>query len=137
MEGKLLTMKEAAAILRCHVETLRLEIRKGNLAAGRVGRDYRISLKRLSEYWEKRGGERLVEAESRQEVEKDDLDHTFRQVCAAQGEDPDQVIKNLMAEHVKKAREPDRKGEPESNSEIQKAVKRRKEQARVKLDPEE
>jgi len=60
IEETLLTMQEAAELLRCHPETLRLEARRGNLKAGRIGRDYRVSAKRLDEYWQARGGEPLL-----------------------------------------------------------------------------
>jgi excisionase family DNA binding protein len=55
------SLKQAAKLLGCHHETLRRAIRRGELKASKVGRDYRISKLELAEFWVTRGGGRLFE----------------------------------------------------------------------------
>lgn len=57
------TIEKAAALLECHPETVRREIREGRLKAARIGRDYRISRHQLEEYWRAQGGGQLFEDE--------------------------------------------------------------------------
>jgi excisionase family DNA binding protein len=57
------TIEKAAALLECHPETVRREIRDGKLKAARIGRDYRISRHQLEEYWRAQGGGQLFEDE--------------------------------------------------------------------------
>lgn len=57
------SLKEAGEILGCHAETVRRAIKRGELRASKVGRDYRISRLELEKYWAGRGGGRLFEDE--------------------------------------------------------------------------
>ena len=50
------TMAEAAALLSCHVETVRRAIKSGSLSAARLGRDFRISRTDLQAFWTASGG---------------------------------------------------------------------------------
>ena len=53
------TLAEAAALLSCHVTTLRRAIQNGTLPAARLGREYRISRTDLQAFWTARGGSEL------------------------------------------------------------------------------
>ena len=53
------TLAEAAALLSCHVETLRRVIKNGTIPAARLGREYRISRTDLQAFWTARGGSEL------------------------------------------------------------------------------
>lgn len=55
----IMNVEEAAKILECNPETLRRAIRKKELKAARVGREYRISRYDLEEYWVSKGGGKL------------------------------------------------------------------------------
>jgi excisionase family DNA binding protein len=47
-----MTLKEVAARLRVHPETVRRLVRKGDLRAGRIGNGYRVLERDLREYLE-------------------------------------------------------------------------------------
>lgn len=55
------TLSEAAELLNCHKETVRREIKAGNLRAAKIGKEYRISRTDLEDYWSMRGGGALFE----------------------------------------------------------------------------
>ncbi len=55
------TLVEAAELLNCHKETLRREIKAGNLRAAKIGKEYRVSKTELENYWAERGGGALFE----------------------------------------------------------------------------
>lgn len=61
LQKQVFSIAEAAALLSCHRETVRRAIRKGDLKASRVGRDYRISRIDLETYWSERGGAKLFD----------------------------------------------------------------------------
>lgn len=61
LNKQVFSLAEAAALLSCHRETLRRAIRRGDLKASKIGRDYRISRLDLERYWSERGGEKLFE----------------------------------------------------------------------------
>lgn len=63
------SLAEAAELLNCHKETLRREIRNGNLRAARIGKQYRVSKTELELYWAERGGGSLFEDSPRGPVE--------------------------------------------------------------------
>ncbi len=50
----LFSINTAAARLDCHPETLRRIIRRGELAATKIGRDWRVSERAMQEYLDKR-----------------------------------------------------------------------------------
>jgi excisionase family DNA binding protein len=50
----LFSINTAAARLACHPETLRRIIRRGELAATKIGRDWRVSERGLQEYLDRR-----------------------------------------------------------------------------------
>lgn len=52
-------IKEAAALMSCHADTVRRAIRAGKLKAAKIGTDYRISRADLQEYWQSLGGGEL------------------------------------------------------------------------------
>ena len=56
---ELYSLKEAATFLRCHPESLRRAIRKKELKAAYIGRQYKISDYDLQEYWKWKGGGQL------------------------------------------------------------------------------
>jgi excisionase family DNA binding protein len=64
MEKTTFTLAEAAALLSCHAETLRRAIKKGDLRAARLGREYRISRTDLQAFWTERGGFSLFGGEA-------------------------------------------------------------------------
>ena len=49
-ETEVLTLQEAAAILKCHPKTLRLMAMDGKIPSRQVGRLWRFSLSRISEW---------------------------------------------------------------------------------------
>ena len=53
------SLKEAAKLIGCHSETLRKVIKRGQLKAGKIGRDFRISRFDLETYWREKGGGKL------------------------------------------------------------------------------
>ncbi len=64
------TLVEAAELLQCHKETLRREIKAGNLRAAKIGKEYRISRTDLEDYWILRGGGALFEDSVRPPLEQ-------------------------------------------------------------------
>lgn len=56
MDKNIYNVREAAVLLGVTAETLRREVRKGNLKAAKVGRDLRISKADLEAYYRTRGG---------------------------------------------------------------------------------
>jgi excisionase family DNA binding protein len=49
-ETEVLTLQEAAALLKCHPKTLRLMAMQGKIPARRVGRLWRFSLLKITEW---------------------------------------------------------------------------------------
>lgn len=54
MDKKFLTVKEAAAILKVNPETIREKLRKGQIPAFKLGKDWRISENNLNNYINKK-----------------------------------------------------------------------------------
>lgn len=63
------TLSEAAELLNCHKETVRREIKSGNLRAAKIGKEYRLSKADLEDYWSLRGGGALFEDTQRPPLE--------------------------------------------------------------------
>lgn len=59
------TLGEVAELLNCHKETVRREIKAGNLRAAKIGKEYRVSKTDLEDYWAMRGGGALFEDSER------------------------------------------------------------------------
>lgn len=57
-----LTVEQAADFIEVHPETIRRSIRAKELKAAKIGRDYRINRKDLSDWFVERGGAPLTEA---------------------------------------------------------------------------
>lgn len=58
---KVYTIDEAAELLKLNPMTIRREIKRGNLAAAKIGRTYRISKESLADYYRKIGGGELFQ----------------------------------------------------------------------------
>ena len=54
-------LAEVGAMLGVHPETVRRAIRKGELAACNLGKDYRVSRLELAKWWASKGGGRLFD----------------------------------------------------------------------------
>ncbi|MDR2051621.1 MAG: helix-turn-helix domain-containing protein [Deltaproteobacteria bacterium] len=61
MQKNTFILAEAAALLRCHTETLRKAILEGRLPAARIGRSYRISRVEIQKFWRDAGGGELFD----------------------------------------------------------------------------
>lgn len=57
-------ISRAAEIIGCHVETLRRAVRRGELKAARIGREYKVSKVDLQAYWIQKGGGELFDKDS-------------------------------------------------------------------------
>lgn len=55
------SLDEVSKILGCHKETVRRAIKSGNLKAGKIGKDYRVSKADLQAFYTERGGGVLFE----------------------------------------------------------------------------
>lgn len=64
-EKQTYTLNEVAELLQCHKETVRREIRAGNLRAAKIGKEYRVSKADLEYYWSMKGGGALFEDSER------------------------------------------------------------------------
>jgi len=64
LKEKILTLDEAAQLLRLHPEVLRRKARKGEIPAAKVGRQWRFRLQRLLE-WLDEGGSGTPEREAK------------------------------------------------------------------------
>ncbi|MEN6488752.1 MAG: helix-turn-helix domain-containing protein [Smithella sp.] len=95
------TPEETAKILRKHHSTVRRWLRNGTLQATKLQRSWIVPRSEI---------ERILgrpfpgQAALRQEDKETTL-ADFRQVCTDRGEDPDEILKNLMAEYVNAVRE--------------------------------
>ena len=133
-EEVLFTMQEAAELLRCHPETLRLEVRKGNLKAGKIGRDYRVSAKRLDEYWQARGGEPLFPQD--QEGKTVQVSDEHNEALEETANKKNTTVSHIVAEALQAffAEEKRKEAEDQKSKEMMKPIlKMRKNQAKVKL----
>jgi excisionase family DNA binding protein len=59
MNEQILTLQEAADLLRTSVKTLREAVRKKKLRAAKLGKEYRITGADLTAYWKASGGGEL------------------------------------------------------------------------------
>jgi len=68
-EKQTYTLGEVAELLQCHKETVRREIRAGNLRAAKIGKEYRVSKTDLEDFWAMKGGGALFEDSERPPLE--------------------------------------------------------------------
>ena len=59
MTQDVFSIDEAAALIRCHPQTLRRAIKHGDLHAARIGRSYTISKADLAAFYAAKGGSQL------------------------------------------------------------------------------
>ena len=59
MTQDVFSVDEAAALIRCHPQTLRRAIKHGVLRAARIGRSYTISRSDLAAFYSAKGGGQL------------------------------------------------------------------------------
>ena len=141
MEQQGFSISEAADILGIHRNTIRKLVHGGELKAARVGADFRISRAELARYWSQAGGGNLFDQPGNQPSNRMTDDPEFDQVCKDQGEPPETIIKNLMADYVKKAREAKeatRKEERERlGPKMPEILKMRKKGRKVQMENEE
>ena len=62
MIDQVLTVNEAAVLVRCHRQTITRAIKAEDLPAAKLNRAYRISRGELARWWRGRGGGNLFEA---------------------------------------------------------------------------
>ncbi len=134
------TVEGVAGLFNCHYITVIRKIRAGELKAAKFGRDYRISRTELERFWEITGRGKLFEETGGQSTNRividDPIDKEFKEVCADRGEDPEAVIKNLMANYVKdaiEAKEAQRKEEQKARDEIEVILEMRRRERKVDL----
>ncbi len=66
-ERNVYTLGQAAELLNCHPETLRRAIKKEQLFAAKIGKEYRISKTDLEAFWTAKGGGALFDDSPRPE----------------------------------------------------------------------
>lgn len=65
VEKTIFTLNEVAELLGCHKETLRREMKTGQLRGAKIGKDFRFSRTDLEVYWASKGGGALFEDSTR------------------------------------------------------------------------
>lgn len=61
LEKQAFSLTESSELLSCHKETIRRAIKRGDLKAVKLGRDYRIAKNELAKWFKENGGGDLFE----------------------------------------------------------------------------
>lgn len=91
------TLAEAAALLKCHPETLRRAIHDGSLQAAKLGKSYRLSRVDLQTFWTSMGGGVLFAPDADQPAQPEPAAPVSKQDKKKAKADPDIMQLSLFA----------------------------------------